>query len=465
MTDLMNVNEHEAKLKRLAADNFTGAKAALLDLLQIPSVESEAQNNAPFGTKVARAMQKTADLAAELGLNVQLTPYYLTVDLGETDGSNAVGVLSHIDVVPIGTDWQHNPCGEVVGDKIYGRGALDDKGPTVAALFAMAALKQSGLPLSRPIRMIIGGNEESGSRCIARYKEEQPAPAFGFSPDANFPVIFAEKGIALSQATLHAAPQHLLAIHAGTVVNAVPALAEAQLSGLATADLAGLKDYGVSAEFLADGTVKITAHGKAAHGSMPEKGDNAIWRLLTALGTLPLGEAELNACRTVSALFGSDYHGLGSGIACRDEMSGELTLNFGTLDMQDGRWQLGLDMRYPVTADFAEIWRKLTETAAQNGIDIEIEEHKPPLYVPQDADPAAALLALYREYDPAAEALAIGGGTYCRAFENFVAFGPLRPTTCDLMHQADEYITEEDLRFLLEIYALALWRLAGKACQ
>lgn len=469
MTDTL-----EARLRRLAADNFAAAKAALLELLAIPSVEgeaetiqvgSDAQIEAPFGEEVARAMQKAADLAQNLGLRTNLTPYYLTVDLGETDGSDAVGVLSHLDVVPFGTGWQHSPTGEVIGDRIYGRGSLDDKGPTVAALFALAAIKQSGLKMSRPIRMIIGGNEESGSRCIARYKQEQPAPAFGFSPDANFPVIFAEKGIALCCATLHTPCPHLLAIHAGTVVNAVPAQAEALLCGVDFADVAALAGDKLAAEQLPDGTVKLTALGKAAHGSMPEKGFNAIWRLLSALCALPLSTDELTAYRALQRLFGRDNQGLGAGIACRDEVSGDLTLNFGTLHMTEGDWQLGLDMRYPVTAPFDDIWQKLCKNAAQAGITVQIDEHKPPLYVPQDSQPAGTLLSLYREYDPQAEALAIGGGTYCRAFDNFVAFGPLRPTTADLMHQADEYITEDDLRFLLEIYTLALWRLAGSSCQ
>lgn len=466
----MTENISESALKAQAQKNFAQAKAALLELLAIPSVEGEAEAGAPFGREVAAAMAKTAELAEALGLKTRLTPYYLTVDLGETDGSDAVGVLSHLDVVPFGTGWQHSPTGEVAGDRIYGRGSLDDKGPTVAALFALAALKDSGLPLAHPIRMIIGGNEESGSRCIAKYVEENPTPLFGFSPDANFPVIFAEKGIALFTATQNATPEKLLSINAGTVVNAVPAAAEAILCGLDTEELRALSADESLRNHLTiteidETNIRLTAHGKAAHGSMPEKGDNAVRHLLAALSKLSLGAEEMTACRNALTLFGSDFHGCGIGVACNDKVSGNLTLNLGTLHMEGGCWRIGLDMRYPVTAPFEEIWQNIIENASHNHITAEIDEHKKPLYVPIDSNPAAKLLQLYREYDPTAEALAIGGGTYCRAFENFVAFGPLRPTTADLMHQADEYITDEDLRFLLEIYTLALWRLAGKTCQ
>ncbi len=466
--------EQEARLEQLAQGCFAPAKAALLELLAIPSVEGESQNNAPFGTEVAKALQKTADIATKLGLKTHLTPYYLTVDLGDTDGADAVGVLSHIDVVPFGSGWQFSPLGQQVDDKIYGRGSLDDKGPTVAALFALAALKQSGLPLGRPIRMIIGGNEESGSRCIAQYAQENPAPAFGFSPDANFPVIFAEKGITLFSADFTTTPGKLQQISAGTVVNAVPALAEAIISGISAASIPAALPDDIQLAFNegrlqlsenTDATVTLRAIGKAAHGSMPEKGENAVWLLLKALGSLPLAADELAACAALRELFGSDYYGQGIGADCRDTVSGPLTLNFGTLHMAGGLWHAGLDIRYPVTADFAVIWQIIEQNAAKHAFSVKINEHKEPLYVPVDADPAAKLLALYREYEPDAEALAIGGGTYCRAFKNFVAFGPLRPQTADLMHQADEYITEEDLRFLLEIYTKALWRLAAGTCQ
>lgn len=469
-------NQQEARLIADAAALFPAAKAALLELLAIPSVEGEAQNNAPFGTEVAKALQKTADLAEKLGLKPTLTPYYLTVDMDgdTTDGADALGILSHIDVVPFGEGWHFSPCGEAVGGKIYGRGSLDDKGPTVAALFAMSALKQAKAALDRPVRMIIGGNEESGCRCIKQYAAEHPAPAFGFSPDAHFPVIFAEKGIVLLTAGLQSAPGKLQSVEAGTVVNAVPGKAQAILRDidhetakqLLTRDFAGeLAEGKLQITPTDEAEIKLTALGKAAHGSQPEKGVNAAWLLLKALLALPLAEEEAAACRTLSLLLGSDHQGRGIGVACKDEISGGLTLNLGTLHMQAGEWRVGLDMRYPVSAPFAEIWDKLTANAAANDLTLHIDEHKEPLYVPSDAQPAAELLALYREYEPGAEALAIGGGTYCRAFKNFVAFGPLRPATADLMHQADEYITEEDLRFLLEIYTRAIWRLAGKACE
>ncbi|HIU10785.1 MAG TPA: Sapep family Mn(2+)-dependent dipeptidase [Candidatus Avidehalobacter gallistercoris] len=467
-----NLTADEQRLLAQTVALYPKAKAALLELLSIPSVEGEPENDAPFGRQVANALQKAAEIAADLGLQANLTPYYLTVDYGEGSTEDAIGVLSHLDVVPFGEGWHFSPTGEVFEDKIYGRGSLDDKGPTVAALFALAAIKQCDISPTRPIRLIIGGNEESGSRCILHYLEEQPAPAFGFSPDANFPVIFAEKGIALLSACMETVTGRLHEIEAGTVVNAVPGKARAVLSGIPAKTVRAALQALFATELaetklilneLPDNTLQLTAIGKAAHGSQPEKGINAAVLLLKALLALPLCQEEADACRCILTLFGKDCGGNNAGISCRDEISGMLTLNLGTLHLTNGVFTLGLDLRYPVTADWTAIYDKLNARCRENGIALQVNEHKAPLYVPKEQDPAAALLSLYREYEPEAEALAVGGGTYCRAFDNFVAFGPLRKSTPDLMHQADEYITEADFHFLLEIYARAILRL--QACK
>jgi succinyl-diaminopimelate desuccinylase len=267
-----------------------------------------------------------------------------------------------------------------------------------------------------------------------------------------------------------AATVNIKSIQGGTVVNAVPGKAQAVICGIdrqVIRELLATKfsDQEITLTELTDcpnAETQITALGKAAHGSMPERGKNAAALLLSVLGELPLSQAEHEAVSRINALFGQDYNGIAAGIATDDEVSGALTLNMGTLNWQDSKYTVGLDMRYPISAPFAEIYENLANICAENGMKLEISEHKAPLYVPADQAPASLLLELYREYEPQAEPLAVGGGTYCRAFKNFVAFGPLRPQTNDLMHQADEYITKEDFEFLRRIYAQAIWRLASR---
>lgn len=478
----INPKEFEAALQDEVARCFPRAEEALLNLLHIPSVAGKPEPQAPFGRAVAQALSQLAKLAAELGLTPTLTTHYLTVDLGDAAARPAetVGILSHADVVPFGEGWHYSPTGQLVEDKIedkiYGRGALDDKGPTVAALFAMAALARLHTPLARPVRLIIGGNEESGCRCIRKYVEDHPVqPAFGFSPDANFPLIFAEKGIAMLKLSAKCAAAgtsaHIQKISAGTVVNAVPGKAEAWLGNISAESLHQQLAPKFTQE-LAKGLITITptadgCHvavlGKAAHGSMPEKGQNAAARLLLVLGHLPLDSAQLQLLGRVYNLFGRDYLGKAAGIAASDAISGPLTLNLGTLHLDEGALTLQLDMRYPVTHQYEPIFERLAQAAGQAGLAVQLTEHKAPLYVPQTEPPVQELLALYQEYEPAAQPLAIGGGTYCRAFDNFVAFGPLRESMADVMHQADEFIRREDFQFLQKIYAQAIWRLAAKA--
>ncbi len=441
----------ENALLQETASYYPQAEKALLQLLSIPSVEEAAVPGAPFGEPVHQALSQFAQLAAGLGLQVSQTEHYITIDLGDGESLEAVGILAHADVVPFGEGWHFAPTGQLVDDvdgcKIYGRGSLDDKGPAVAALFALSALKRLQAPLSRPVRLIIGGNEESGCQCIKKYAAEHQPPALGFSPDANFPVIFAEKGIAMFHLTLpipmNGEAARLLALQAGTVVNAVQGKAEATV-------------------LLPGGQCELSCIGKAAHGSQPEKGQNAAAAMLQNLLSLPLAPAELEVCRRLYQLFGRDYLGEAAGLAQTDEVSGQLTLNLGILKLQPEKKQLtvDLDLRYPVTADYTTIYQRLTAICQENGWQIQETEHKAPLYVPTDEKPVTTLLQLYQEYDSTAQPIATGGGTYCRAFANFVAFGPLRPGMADVMHQADEFITRQDFQFLQRIYTQAIWRLA-----
>jgi len=435
----------ESELLNEVSQHYPQAEAALLELLHIPSVQAAPEPDAPFGEPVRQTLSKTAELAAGLGLKTRQTSHYLTIDLGDGASPQAVGILAHVDVVPFGEGWHFAPTGQLTDNRIYGRGALDDKGPAVAALFAMAALKKQNAPLTRPVRLIIGGNEESGCECIKKYAAENQPPALGFSPDANFPVIFAEKGIAMLHLTiplnLGSEQPRLLALQAGTIVNAVPGQAEAVV-------------------LLPEGEKKITTIGKAAHGSQPDKGVNAAALLLQELLTLPLAAAEHEACRKIYQLFGQEHAGQAAGLAMSDEMSGPLTLNMGVLRLQESALTVDLDLRYPVTADYAPIYQRLAAICAENGWQLQETEHKEPLYVPTDQQPVTTLLQLYQEYEPQARPISTGGGTYCRAFKNFVAFGPLRADMADVMHQADEFITREDFQFLQRIYTQAIWRLA-----
>ena len=163
--------------------------ATLSRWIGVPSVKAEPAEGAPFGTEVRRMLDMAMDDARAMGFTVRnVDGYACDATLG--DAPEAVAVLGHLDVVPAGDSWQTPPFTATrEGDRIYGRGTSDDKGPSLAALFAMRAIKEAGVPLKKSIRLILGCDEESGWEDMAYYCAHADMPEVGFSPDASFPVI------------------------------------------------------------------------------------------------------------------------------------------------------------------------------------------------------------------------------------------------------------------------------------
>ena len=445
----------------------TDIEQDLLQLVAIESVEGTSLPNAPFGKNVGKALDLICNLAIKLGLDSKNHQgYYVTVDLGEiTEPNQAVGILTHADVVPLGEGWNFNPLGEIVDDRIYGRGTLDDKGPTVASLYAMAAIKESGIKLNRPIRLIVGGNEETGSLCIHQYNKENIPLWGGFSPDGDFPVIFAEKGIAIHKSEFKADSDYICSITAGTAVNAVPGKAVAVLKNIDLPTLSQIVDKHPKANQIGlinldNDNLQITVIGKSAHGSTPERGDNAIKTLIEILMDLP-NDNLISKLKALYQLFCTNHYGENADIYAEDQVSGKLTINLGVLNFADNSAKWELDLRYPVTKNYKPIKEKLDEKLSPTEISLKCVEHKLPLYVEKDSPLVKTLVDIYAETGRTdIEPLAIGGGTYCRNMENFVAFGPLGADDVDTMHQADEYIERDHLQFLTKIYAKAIYTLA-----
>ena len=173
-------------------------KAALSELVRIPSMCAEAADGCPFGASVDQALRKALQIAGDLGFRTHYGDggYYGYAEIGQ--GAELVGVLGHLDVVPAGNpdDWHTGAFDPVEKDgMLYGRGTQDDKGPLLGVLFAVKALMDAGVKFNKRVRFIFGTDEETLWRCINRYKEREELPGMGFSPDARFPLIFAEKGL------------------------------------------------------------------------------------------------------------------------------------------------------------------------------------------------------------------------------------------------------------------------------
>ncbi|MGC8667140.1 MAG: dipeptidase PepV [Chthonomonadales bacterium] len=445
----------------------------LRGVLRIPSKkEAAAGPGAPFGLPIRQALDYTLERCRALGFQTaDVDGYAGHAEMGS--GKEMVAALGHLDVVPEGEGWRFPPFGgELANGRIYGRGALDDKGPIFAALYAAKAIMESGLPLRRRIRVIFGCDEESGFGCVHYYWGEgrQERPAYAFTPDACFPLIYAEKGIAnfTLERSVDAASASVRVARAwgGYRPNMVPDSAEALLEGdpaelyRAMVRLSRHWDRNVTVAAGEEG-VRVSAVGKSAHGSTPQAGDNAIRRLARALleVDLPADRAWLEWI-----VASADPTGDGLAIAGRDEVAGPLTCNLGVLDAGAGRVRAVYNIRYPVTWSVEALLDRAKPVAEASGWVLAAYTDSPPLYVPQDAEPVQTLLRIYREETGDVSTLpqTTGGGTYARATPRAVAFGPGFPGAQDgPVHEPDECITLDTLLRAAKIYAHALYELAN----
>lgn len=438
--------------------------------VRIPSVLDAEAPGAPYGPQINVALEHALETARSLGFktgNVDSQIGWCEYGAGE----EMVAVLGHLDVVPAGTGWRHESFGaELSEGRIWGRGTMDDKGPLFACLYGLKALADAGIPLRRRIRILFGTNEESGSADIPHYTAREELPVLAFSPDGEFPVIFAEKGILNFKISAAAesgqAPVQLESLHGGTAPNAVPDVCTARLRTSDSTIPAALRREcelrGFRHELSsgADGSIELSLFGKSAHGSTPEKGINAAARMLLILDTLSLENGIARAVHFLAEKIGQETDGQSLGLAMRDSI-GALSLNLGLLDYENGELSAALNIRFPVTKCAGDITEPLTRLAAENGLECQLVSRDDPLYYKPEEPLVAKLLEVYHDYRPGGEPIAIGGGTYAKELPNTVAFGPLFPGRPDFNHQAEEYITLEELEELTQIFAQAMATLAN----
>jgi len=437
--------------------------ATLQGWIRTSSIKGEPEDGAPFGRDVRKMLDRAIADAGKMGFPVRdFDGYACDITLG--DAEEKIAVLGHLDVVPVGDGWTKPPFdGLVENGRIYGRGTNDDKGPSLAALYAMKAIRDAGIPLRKGIRLILGCDEESGWEDMKYYGEHEKIPDIGFSPDASFPLINTEKGMIVLELRAPAAKKGLkiLEMSTGNRVNVIPGECVARVEGgeemaekvRAYAEKTGLP---YTAEVTEKGVV-LTATGIPGHSAYPEGRRNAIGMMLLLL-------KELGAEGPVATLaenVGLEHDGASLGCACRDEVSKALTCNMGILRLENGEWFGTLDFRCPVTAD----QEKLKEAAVAHlpGFAISVETQKPPHHVAADSELVQNLLAAYEEETGLeGKPMSTGGGTYAKVLRQGVAFGALFPDEEDLAHQADEYETIDRLMLAMKIYANALIRLAGE---
>lgn len=433
-----------------------------MNLLRIPSVLTEfnPNNEYPFGKEIHEAFQFMLDLGEKSGFKVKNVDNYAGhLEIGS--GDEIFGILCHLDVVPAGDGWDNPPFSPIIkNDRIYARGSMDDKGPTMAAFFAVKLLKDLGVKFNKRIRIILGLDEESGWRCVNHYFKKESMPDLGFAPDANFPLIYGEKGIMTTEFSGHVEPNGLYELHFGERTNVVPDKAYAVVNkGLEDTFMEYLSKnhYKGQVEDLGDGKVKLMTFGRNAHAMEPNDGLNAGFILCEFLNTVI--EHQFVKFMVDYITFDSRAHKLG--LNYKTDLMGDLTVNAGVCHYQDGKFSLLLNYRYPLGFNVDLMAQKMDNLCKTLNFQHQIRSNQVPHYVDPESDFVKTLHNAYIKYtgDTTTPLLTIGGGTYARSLSKAVAFGPMMPGREDVVHQPNEYLIIEDLLKATAIYAEAIYQL------
>lgn len=423
----------------------------LIEILRYESVSTgfNEQSEYPFGRNVYDTLVFMLEKGEKFGFRTgNIDNYAGYIEFGEGE---EIGVLGHLDVVPAGSGWKTNPYdGVIIDDKIYGRGVLDDKGPTMAAYYAMKMLMKSGVKLNKRIRLILGTDEEEGMNCIKYYLTKEDEPAYGFAPDADFPLIYGEKGIL--QSDLFGLTK-IKEFHAGSRYNVVPDFCKVTLDEDMRGEFIFFLDdhHEYLGDVVDDDPNSLVIYGKSSHAMEPDKGVNAALVMAEFLNIYYPEDPLVQLLNLI------DSRGKKIAIDYTDDIMGPMTLNIGIVNADDGEFRVGFDMRYPKGYDNID---SFIEVVNEYGKYFE-KEHMTPHYVDKDSEFVKTLLDAYQKHsgDYESQPKTIGGGTYARTLKNGVAFGCLFPGREETAHQKNEYMYLEDLYKAVIIYAEALYNL------
>ncbi len=444
------------------------------NLINIPSVSEEnPDKNMPFGKGAKDALDYALDLGNRLGFRTKnIDNYCGYIEFGE--GDKLLGIIGHLDVVPSGDGWITPAFSATIKDnKIFGRGAIDDKGPVIASLYAMKTIKDN-IKINSRVRLILGVNEEKDWKCIKHYKEKEEWPTVGFSPDADFPCIYAEKGIATVYIKDDFSKYKNYPIKISNIdcnnnaINVVPkdctVTLDIDTSKINLSDVINFIDtelaYLKFSYSIHENSILLHSSGVQAHSAHPDLGKNAISPMIVFLHKLfNHFELDIKLFDFFDKFINTEFDGKSLGINFEDE-SGKLTLNVGDFNLVENTLQIGINLRIPINTPIETVYNLIDLKCKEYSLETYITGKQNPLYVPKDNYLVKTLCNIFnKKTNSNFEPIAIGGGTYARAFENCISFGANFPEDTDMCHQANEFVDIDKLVLACKIYAEAIYEL------
>ena len=438
----------------------------LSDLIKFPSISIEnSSSEYPFGKACSDALNYTLNLAQHMGFKTKnIDDYCGYIEFGE--GNDLVGIVGHLDVVPALNEdgWTTPPFEPSIRDgKLYGRGSIDDKGPVVASLYAMKAIMDN-FKINKRVRLILGLNEEKNWKCINYYKKHEELPSIGFSPDANFPAIYAEKGILSIELKKYFLIENYDIVEIScnnNAINVVPKYCSIILKPNSNTVSYLKNSENINISILENNLIKIEAFGIASHAAHPEEGKNAIAILIKYI----INNFEMKN-NFLNRLYELDFFNIISPtfLNCIDDESGKLTSNVASIDYNrdSNNLILKINLRVPVKTSLDSIIQKYKNLDSEfDSLEVNEIGRQEPLFVDKNSYLVKTLVNIFNKKTNMNESpIAIGGGTYARAFNNFVSYGMTMPGDKDMCHQVDEFIDIDKFILTAKIYAEAIYELS-----
>lgn len=445
----------EYNWKELAKQYQEQALFDLKEILRFPSVLDQYQPNtdAPFGVANKQCLEKMLEIGARDGFIVKnIDSYAGHIVYGA--GKESIGVLGHLDVVPATGTWTNHPFNPTIIDgKLFARGALDDKGPVMASYYALKMLKDLNVEMNKEVKLIVGSDEETGSRCLNRYFEKETMPDYGFSPDADFPLIYGEKALFSYHVEGQVDTDHIVSFDCGDRYNLVPDVAAVTIKNLdGNIVQSYIAETGIQAEQKGN---QLLFYGKSAHAMQPHVGVNAGYLAMQFLNKY----YPSNLTNFITTYF--DTTGKKLGVAHHDPMMKDLTMNLAFIKIKDNQVIVGFNCRLPVNELKEKIETRLAEVLQTYHLSYKFISFSERHFVDPKSDFVQTLLKSYRAItgDMESQPYTIGGGTYARMMKTAVAFGSMFPNREDVVHQPNEYILIDDFVDWIAIYAKAIYDL------
>ena len=377
------------------------------------------EDEKPFGKANRAVLDEALKLMSDSGLKTNNLDYYC--GYGEAgEGDKVIGILAHLDIVPAGEGWKSDPFTLLNKDDVlYGRGVSDDKGAVIASLYALKYLIEEKYPFKKRVRLITGCNEESGSKCIEHYVEKEGQIDMGFTPDGNFPGIFAEKG--MIGGIIVSNNSKIINIKGGDASNIVPKKVNVEVP-INSYDESTLneffRDHDIEYNIIkSDESIRLTVFGKSAHASLPDEGINAIAYLMEGLYRAEFNDELVAYFHDKIALC---THGEKLGLDVLKDEYTDFTMNVGLIRKEGEKIIITLDNRFPVTRKIEDVKPRLLETLNLGNNHFEVTSSVEPLFFSLDDPMIKALKAAYEKVSgDDSPMMAIGGGTYAKAMPNW----------------------------------------------